>query len=84
MSVCLAGMLCCTLYAMIMHDQVNNHIEFVEIPSSLTIETGSGLALFRCRHMSPEAFILWRVNGSSPGQYPTGSINENSARVYTH
>ena len=41
-------------------------------------------AVFRCRHLSTEADITWRVNGSSVRQFPditTGSTNNNGAIV---
>ena len=41
---------------------------FVEIPSSVTIELESGVemdAVFRCRHQRMNAVISWLMNGSS-------------------
>ena len=62
-------------------------IGFAESPSSEIIELGSKIQVMcRCRHMSPEAVIGWRVNGSSVGQFPnitTSSNDENGARVYS-
>ena len=45
-------------------------------------------AVFRCRHLSSEAIIGWRVNGSPPGHgkysYITPKpITENGTLVYT-
>ena len=42
--------------------------------------------MFRCRHLSTDADITWRVNGSPVGQFPdiaTGSINDNGTLVNT-
>ena len=62
-------------------------IGFAESPSSEIIELGSKIQVVcRCRHMSSEAVIGWRVNGSSVGQFPNieiGSVIENGTRVYT-
>ena len=44
------------------------------------------VAVFRCRHMSQNADILWRVNESIPNQFPeirTGDINEDGTVVNT-
>ena len=46
---------------------------FIEIPSSVTIEVENGMemdAVFRCRHQHIEAGISWRINGSSSRLYP--------------
>ena len=43
-------------------------------------------ATFRCRHISPDATIGWRVNGSSIGLFPnitTSSLRERDILVYT-
>ena len=46
---------------------------FVEIPSSVTIEAENGVemdaAVFRCRHQRIEAGISWLINGSSSRLY---------------
>ena len=53
------------------------------------IEVGSGPAIFRCRHMSLEATIVWIVNGSSLEQFPdilssTNTVTDDSGtEVYT-
>ena len=62
--------------------------EFAEVPSNVTVELGTPPPSLRCRHSSPEAIIIWSVNGSSLGLFPhisssSGSINENGNLVYT-
>ena len=64
------------------------YIEFAEIPTSemIELEDVEQIVVCRCRHMSTEAVIGWRVNGLPSGQFPditTGSIDENGARVHT-
>ena len=41
---------------------------FIEIPTSVTIEVENGVemdAMFRCRHQRVDAVISWQINGSS-------------------
>ena len=43
-------------------------------------------AVFRCRHLSADAFISWQINESPVGQFPditTGSANDNGTLVNT-
>ena len=58
-------------------------IEFCEYPKNITLLIGSETkAVFRCQHVSLEAIIGWRVNGSSTGLFPdiiTGSVYDNGA-----
>ena len=53
----------------------------------MMIEVGSGPAVFRCRHASLEATVVWRVNGSSVGQFPdilSNTVTDDSGtKVYT-
>ena len=61
-------------------------IDFAEIPSNVSIELGTAPPPLRCRHMSLEAQIFWRVNDSPSGDFPdirSGSINESGNIVYT-
>ena len=63
-----------------------HHPGFAEVPANVTVELGTPLPLSRCRHISSEAIITWRVNGSPVGQFPdirSGSVNENGNRVDT-
>ena len=50
------------------------------------IEIGGEPAVFRCRHVSVEAIIGWRVNGSSAVLFPDielRSIRENGVKMCT-
>ena len=53
----------------------------------MMIDVGSGPAIFRCHHMSPEIVVIaWSVNGSLISVFPditTGFVNENGTQVYT-
>ena len=63
-----------------------SHAEFAEVPESMMVEIGGEPAVFRCRHVSVEAIIGWRVNGSSPAHFPDielSTIRENGVIVYT-
>ena len=43
-------------------------------------------AVFRCQHQSPDANVIWSVNGSSVGQFSAvipSSIFENGSLLYT-
>ena len=60
--------------------------EFAEVPSSVIVELGMVPPPLRCRHMSLEAIIVWRVNNSSVGQFPdirSGSVYESGSIVHT-
>ena len=60
--------------------------EFAEVPKSVTVEIGIEPAVFKCRHMSVDAIIGWRVNNFSVGQFPNisrGLINEDGNIVNT-
>ena len=62
---------------------------FAEQPSPMLLKLGrEDKAVFRCRHLSSEAIIGWRVNGSPPGHgqfsiVTPSSVSENSNLVYT-
>ena len=61
------------------------YIEFIEVPSPVTLEIGSGSAMFRCSHQLADG-IGWRLNGLPVRDFPnitTGSTNENGAVVVT-
>ena len=52
----------------------------------MTVEVGAATPHFRCRHMSSNAFIFWRVNGLPSRDFPdirSGSVNENDNIVHT-
>ena len=52
----------------------------------MIVELGMTSPSLRCRHNVSDAFITWRVNGSSVGQFPdirTGFVNENGNIVDT-
>ena len=60
--------------------------EFAEVPKSVTVEIGIEPAVFKCRHMSVDAIIGWRVNNFSVGQFPNisgGFINDDGISVNT-
>ena len=60
--------------------------EFVEVPTSISVEIGNEPAVFRCCHLSLNAIIGWRVNNLSFRQFPSisrGSVNENGTSVET-
>ena len=63
---------------------------FIEIPSSVTIEVENGVevdAVFRCRHDRHDAQIGWLINGTFSGFYPDVvdgfTRNNNGTRVGT-
>ena len=52
----------------------------------MIVEFGTVTPPFRCRHMSSNALITWRVNGSPVGQFPdirSASVNESGNIVHT-
>ena len=60
---------------------------FIEIPSSVTIEVESGVeidAVFRCRHQCIEAVISWLMNGRLNPDVVDGFIRDsNGIRIET-
>ena len=59
---------------------------FAEIPVNVTVELGTATPPCRCRHMTSDAHISWRVNGSPSGRFPDirpGSVNEDGTIVDT-
>ena len=59
---------------------------FAEIPANVMAELGIAIPPSRCRHMTSDAHISWRVNGSPVAQFPdirSGSVNESGIIVYT-
>ena len=52
----------------------------------MTVELGTATPPCRCRHMTSDAHISWRVNGSPSGRFPDirpGSVNEDGTIVDT-
>ena len=65
---------------------INLRTGFAEIPANITVELGTATPPIRCRHMTSDAHISWRVNDSSVGRFSdirSGSVNENGIIVYT-